>query len=100
MKNPKLLTRNLLKVYHFSNIKDVNVFEGLEMSYWVKNGVCLFYNTPTQLGCESNFLIGYGSMRGGKYVAVTFKWIKTFDELTTIYEAINGKLTNKKVGFI
>jgi hypothetical protein len=62
------------------------------MPYWVKNGVCLFYNTPIQLGCENNFYIGYAEMRSGNYHAVTFRWIDSEEELISIYESITGKL--------
>jgi len=61
------------------------------MNYWVKNGICLFYNTPVAKDYQEKFYIGYAEMRQGQYVAVGFKWIGTMEELTEIYESIIGK---------
>jgi hypothetical protein len=67
-------------------------FEGYElMSYFVKEGVVLFYN-PGRTEYElSDYLIGYAQMRQGKYLAVDFQWIKTADRVIQIYEAIHQK---------
>jgi len=71
------------------------LFEG--MSYWVKNSVCLFYNTPISKDHQDSFYIGYAEMRQGKYVAVAFRWIDSVEELTQIYEAIIGKKIDEPI---
>lgn len=63
-----------------------------EMSYWVKNSICLFYNTPISKDHQDSFLVGYAEIRQGKYVAVGFRWIDSVEELTQIYESITRKL--------
>jgi len=71
------------------------LFEG--MSYWVKSGVCLFYNTPVNEDFQDSFYIGYAEMRQGKYVAVAFRWINSLEELTQIYEGITRKLITEPI---
>ena len=71
------------------------LFEG--MSYWVKNSICLFYNTPINKGYQDSFYIGYAEMRQGKYVAVAFRWIDSVEELTQIYESITRKLITEPI---
>lgn len=86
----EITTRKLEALKFKDNGKcNFTLFE--RMNYWVRNGVCLFYNTPIQLGCESDFYIGYVEMRQGKYVAVGFRWIKTMEDVVKTYEAITGK---------
>lgn len=60
------------------------------MNYWVKNSICLFYNTPIIEDYQEAFYVGFAEMRQGKYVAVGFKWISTVEALTQIYESIRG----------
>lgn len=71
------------------------LFEG--MSYWVKNSICLFYNTPINKDYQDSFYIGYAEMRQGKYVAVAFRWIDSVEELTQIYESITRKLITEPI---
>jgi len=61
------------------------------MHYWVKNSICLFYNTPINTVWQDSFNIGYAEMRQGRYVAVAFRWIDSVEELTQIYESITRK---------
>lgn len=71
-------------------------FETFEnMSYWVKNGICLFYNTPINTDWQDSFLVGYAEMRQGAYVAVAFRWIDSVEELTQIYESITKECINE-----
>lgn len=65
---------------------EFELFEG--MNYWVKNGICLFYNTPIIEDYQKSFYIGFAEMRQSKYVAVAFRWIDSEEELTQIYESI------------
>ncbi len=85
------LTKSLLKKLDFSDVGRCDFKHFENMNYWVKNGVCLFYNVPIQERCESDFYVGYCEMREGEYVAVAFRWIKTFKELSEIYEGITNK---------
>jgi hypothetical protein len=83
-----LLTTGILEELNFKDNGKCK-FEGFEnMNYWVKNGICLFYNTPISTDYQDHFYIGYAEMRQGKYVAVAFKWIDSLEELTQIYEGI------------
>ena len=85
-----LLTIGVLKELGFKDIGECK-FEGFEnMNYWVKNSICLFYNTPINTDDQDYFYIGFAEMRQSKYVAVAFKWINTKETLTQIYESIRG----------
>jgi len=85
-----LLTTGELERLGFKN-KGKCEFELFEnMHYWVKNSICLFYNTPVSEDYQDSFYIGFAEMRQSKYVAVAFKWINTVEALTQIYEAIRG----------
>ena len=96
MKNkPKLLYPTLLTELGFKHNK--SLFENHNMPYYVKNSICLWYNTPIQLGMESSYLIGYAEMRAGKYYAVSFRWITKLKELTKIYEAITDKNIKQQI---
>lgn len=68
------------------------------MNYWVKNGVCLFYNTPVKTDYQESFLVGYAEMRQGNYVAVAFRWVDSLEELTKIYESIIDEPIDKPFG--
>ena len=86
-----LLTTGILEELGFKNVGQ-NKFDLYEkLHYWVKNGICLFYNTPVKTDYQESFLIGYAEIRQGKYIATTFKWIDSEEQLTQIYEAIIGK---------
>lgn len=87
-----LLTTTILDKLKFKD-NGWSPFESFErMNYWVKNGVCLFYNTPANTHMQDSFYIGYAELRQNKYVAVGFRWINTLEELIKIYESITGKL--------
>lgn len=88
-----ILTDKLLKKLNFKDVGKCS-FELFEnMNYWVKNGVCLFYNTPVNTEWQDSYYVGYVEMRQGVYVAVGFRWINNLEDLTKIYESI----TNKKI---
>ncbi len=89
-----LLTVDILKELDFedngkSKFEESALFE--KMNYWVKDCVCLFYNTPISTDHQDSFYIGYVEMRQGKYIAVAFRWIDSLEELTEIYESIKQK---------
>jgi len=86
-----LLTTTILDEFGFEDKGQCTFkfFEG--MCYWVKNGICLFYNIPTHTNYQDSFYIGYAEMRQGEYVAVAFRWIDSVEELTQIYEHILKK---------
>lgn len=89
-----LLTTDILDELGFKDKGrcEFDLFEG--MNYWVKNGICLFYNTPISKDHQNKFYIGYAEMRQGKYVAVAFRWIDSVEELTQIYESITQMILN------
>lgn len=86
-----ILTTDILEELEFKdNGKcDFELFEN--MNYWVKNGICLFYNTPISENYQEHFYIGYAEQRQSKYVAVAFRWIDSLEELTQIFEGITQK---------
>lgn len=63
-------------------------FENLELDYWAKDAVLLFYNSSPPY---NTYKAGYGEMRWGKYYAVTFRWINKVYQAKEIYEAITGE---------
>ena len=85
------ITPNKLKAlrFHDNGKCEFPLFEG--MNYWVRNSVCLFYNTQLQLSNEYTHYIGYAEMRQGKYVAVGFRWINSLEDVVDVYEAVTGK---------
>ncbi len=90
-----LLTPDILENFGFIDKGQCSFETFNNMNYWVKNGVCLFYNTPIQEGYGNDFYIGYAELREGKYIAVAFRWINTVEVLIQIYESITGKLLTK-----
>jgi len=92
-----LLTTGVLQELNFKDIgqSEFELFEN--MSYWVKDSICLFYNTPVNTDWQDSFYIGYAEMRQGKYVAVAFGWIDSVEELTQIYESITRKKINEPI---
>ena len=92
-----LLTTGVLQELNFKDIgqSEFELFEN--MSYWVKNSICLFYNTPINTDWQDSFLVGYAEMRQGKYVAVAFRWIDSVEELTQIYESITRKKIDEPI---
>lgn len=88
--NKTLLTVDKLKELGFSDVGSCSFEHFKKMNYWVKNGVCLFYNTPVKTDWQDSFLVGYATMQQGEHVAVSFRWIKDVETLTAIYENILG----------
>lgn len=92
-----LLTTGVLQELDFKN-NGQSKFELFEnMSYWVKNSICLFYNTPINTDWQDSFYVGYAEMRQSKYVAVAFRWIDSVEELTQIYESITRKKIDEPI---
>ena len=86
-----ILNKESLNILGFSD-KGKCPFKPFEqMHYWVKNGVCLFYNSRKETPFDTSFLVGYAMMNAGKYYAVSFRWIDKVDELKTIYESITNE---------
>lgn len=90
MKNPTQLTDKILEKHNFTNRGKCNFRFFEKMNYWVKNGVCLFYNAPVS-DFQEAYLIGYTTMIQGEYVATKFRWIRTEQELIDVYESVTGK---------
>jgi len=83
-----ILTTDILKGLDFKDNGKCEFPFFENMSYWVKNGVCLFYNTPIKTDYQESFYIGYAEQRQGKYTAVAFRWIDSLEELVVIFEGI------------
>lgn len=96
-KSKTYLSPKLLTDLDFKHIESTTTFDNIGMPYYVKNSILLFYNTPIQLGMENSFMVGYGEMRQGKCYAVSFRWIKTLEDLTPIYESITNILITEKI---
>ena len=92
-----LLTTDILDEFGFEDNGQSKfpLFE--RMNYWVKNGICLFYNTPISKDYQESFYIGYVQLRQSKYIAVGFRWIDSVEELTKIYESITGKSITESI---
>ena len=86
-----LLTTDILKELDFKDNGRSKFELFTNMNYWVKDCVCLFYNTPVYPDNQDSFYIGYAEMRQGKYIAVAFRWIDSLEELTEMYESIKQK---------
>ena len=54
-----LLSTGILTNLMFHDNGKCNFKHFENMHYWVKKGICLFYNYPIQEGEESSFYIGY-----------------------------------------
>ena len=63
-------------------------FDNIDLPYWVKNGVCLFYNESPP---ENTYLIGQGFSYENLYYAARNRWIDSVHELMNIYFAITGE---------
>lgn len=94
--NNILLSPKLLTDLGFKLLEEV-VFENYTLPYYAKDAVILFFNTPITKWNKSDFLIGYAEMKGGKYFAVTFRWINTLIQLEEIYKAVRGKELEKHI---
>lgn len=87
---PKL-SKEYLETKGF-NLCPGNAFEEISLSYYAKDAVLLFFNEPITIYNKNDFLIGYGAMRQGKNSVVTFRWIKSQEQVEEIYKAIIGKV--------
>lgn len=96
-KETTLLTVSKLKDLGFSDVGPCPFRHFTGMSYWVKNGVCLFYNVPVKTNWQDSFLVGFASMKQGEYAAVAFRWIRDVETLTSIYEGILGVPINNPI---
>jgi hypothetical protein len=85
------ITARYLVENGFSLVENTQVFECLEMPYYVKNGIILFFNTPVTEWNENSFLFGIGEMRCGKYHCTVLRWITEVDELRSLFTVITNK---------
>lgn len=69
--------------------KDECEFVNINMPYWVKNSVCLFYNE--QGGEPTHYLLGFGFMHKGQYFAADIRWLTSFQDVCGAYKALTGK---------
>lgn len=86
-----LLTPEILEGLNFKDNGKCDFKHYDNMNYWVREGFCLFYNTPILYGNENHFYAGYAEMRSGEYVAVAFRWITSLEGLKQIFEGIMNK---------
>jgi len=86
---PIPLTEEWLLKFGFVLNDSTKDFHFLEMRYWVKNSVMLFFNVR----CEgTSFLTGHGSMRNGEYFVSTFNWgTKSVHQLQNLYFALTNE---------
>ena len=84
---PVLSDALLLELGFHSN---VGGFENLQMPYYAKDAVLLFYNEHRTEWEQKDFYIGHGSMRNGTYYVSCFRWIDTLAQLKQVYKAITG----------
>ena len=64
MSKEKILTPKVLRKLGYTD-KGKCIFKHFEnMSYWVNEGVCLFYNTPINKYFQDKYYVGYAEMRG------------------------------------
>jgi hypothetical protein len=73
--------------HHEANDK----FEDLNMPYYAKDAILLFYNSDRTEYELSDYLAGHGEMRNGKLHVTTFRWINKKEQLSQIYQAIIGR---------
>ena len=86
--NNTLLSAALLSELGFHS--NVGGFENLQMPYYAKDAVLLFYNEHRTEWEHNGFYIGHGSMRAGTYYVSCFRWIDTLAQLKQVYKAITG----------
>lgn len=82
------ITKEWLKSHGFKK-QPKDTFKNINLPYWVKNGICLFFNEDQPY---YSFYIGYGfSFYDAKgYYAATFRWTNQIDQVELIYKAIIG----------
>ena len=96
MFEPIPITKKVLLKSGFKLSDICKDFEYLEMPYYANNAVLLFFNSNRTKRELSDYYIGYGSTRGGKYHVVTLRWIKYIHQLQSLYfDLTNKELTIK-----
>ena len=85
--DPIELTEGWLKKAGFNKMPG-NTFQNINLPYWCKESVLLFFNTGQE---EYSFKIGYGEIVEGKYFAATFRWINKIHILQNIFYDITSK---------
>lgn len=92
---PISLTPEWLEKAGFVKVQE-SPFENIKLSYWVNEGIVLFYNQSDK---RHIFLIGTGFTYDGKYYASTLHWIQTLHDLQNFfYTNRNKELTIKTNG--
>ena len=89
MKKNKLLTAKYLLAKGFK-LCNGNAFENMNMPYYAKDAILLFFNTPVEPWNESDFLLGFADMRCGIYYIATTGWIHTKKQLKKVYKSVKG----------
>jgi hypothetical protein len=84
------ITQGYLLKYGFSLIEE-SPFQDMKMKYWVKEGLCLFFNESPPF---NTYLVGFADQRFGKYSIVTGEWIKYVHTLQNTFYAFRGKEMN------
>lgn len=89
---PITLTEEWLLKFGFEK-HDGNQFKNNTLAYWVKDGVCLFFNESppenTYLICMGDFISDFKG--GGEYVAIGRNWITCVHTLQNFFYANTGK---------
>lgn len=68
---------------------DQGLFENIQMSYWAKDAVLLFFNGSLP---ENTYLLGFGfNDINQKYYAATMCWINSVHELQNAYHSMKQK---------
>ena len=104
-----LITEKLLKEYGFRKMEYSVEYKGegswctnINMSYWAKEGVLLFYNESEIIDHKKwpgvhkmAWLGGFGFYHEGQYFAATFQWIYYWEQLERLYLALTHKELTK-----
>lgn len=92
----ELLTEEVLIALGFSN-KNKSVFPHYTgFSYFVKNGICLFYN-PNKQHLFNKYLIGFAEMKEGK-IHPTQKPVKLYEWILDKYASEGAKILDTHLG--
>lgn len=76
-------------LFRFGFLKhEGNAFENLNLPYWAKDGVLLFFNIGQE---EYAWKLGYGEMRSGIHYVATMRWVDKVNELQNAFHALTGK---------
>jgi hypothetical protein len=90
---PIPLSKDILLRLGFEKLERKDVFENIILPYWVKNSVLLFYNEGEHN--KGSYLLGFGEMRAGKYMAATIRWIYDVHTLQNAFALTGTELTTK-----